>query len=89
MSFGGFLVTLPAQLMLFYGMYKLISEAYEKRKRIDKRVKNLRSLDNIYINVSENEKEMLDELTRFNGFKSNSQFIHHIIKQQNRNYNIQ
>lgn len=89
MSFGGFLISLPAQIILFYGMYKSISEAYEKKKRIDKRIKNLRSSDNIYINVSENEKEMLDALTRFNGFKSNSQFIHYVIKQQNRNYNIQ
>lgn len=82
MNWGAVLVTIPINALIFYCIYKDLSEAYEKRKRIDKRLDNLRSSDNIYINMTVQEKEMLDALTKFNGFKSNSEFIHSVIKQK-------
>lgn len=82
MNWMGFLITLPVNIMIIFCMYLEIKKVIKKRDRENKSLKNLRSSDNIYINISEEEKEMLDSLTKFAGFKSNSQFIHSIIKEQ-------
>lgn len=77
-----FFITLPVNLLLVFLMYKDIDYYIKERRRRENRFKNLRSAGNIQINISEEEKEMLDALTKFKGCKSNSQFIHSVIKEE-------
>lgn len=85
MNWGALIISLPFQILIFWCMYKDVTEAYEKKKIIDNKLKNLRSSNNIYIDMSSDEKEMLDALTVYAGFKSNSQFIQSVIKKQDKN----
>lgn len=85
MNWGAFLIAIPINFLIIWCICKDISDYDQEIKRKQRKLENLRSSDNIYINVSEEEKEMLDALTRFKGFKSNSKFIHSIIKEESSN----
>ncbi|GAB6169712.1 hypothetical protein JCM1393_21720 [Clostridium carnis] len=72
-------VALPINILIFYCIYININEYMDYNKRKEKRLENLLN-NTIYIDVSEEEKYMIDSLTKLNKFKSNNQYIRNTLK---------
>lgn len=79
MDWKAFLFALPLNALFIYSWYLDNKDFLERKKRIQNKLDNLKK-DNIYIDLTSDEKYMLDSLTRLNSFDNYREYIRNELK---------
>lgn len=78
MNWAAALVAFPVNLLIFYCCWVTIKEELDLRKVEETKLENLKG-DMLYINISDDELLMLEQLKKFNNVDSTNKYLRNII----------
>ena len=80
MNWVAFIAALPVNALMIFCIYLDLKEDWERKRRIQNKLDNLKR-DNIYLDLSEDEKYMLDSLANLNSCSSYKEYLRKELKE--------